>query len=311
MSNAVAIHKIKTYLSNEEVKKRFNEVLKDNASAFMASIVNVVSNNSQLQKCDPSSVMNAAFIAATLDLPIDPNLGFSAIVPYGGKAQFQIQWKGLVQLAIRTGQYEGMNVSEVYEDEIQSYNPITGEVEFVSDFNSTKQRNTGDTEKICGYYAWFNLINGFRKTCYMTVEQIDNHAKQYSKAYQYDLKDNKSSSVWSTNFDAMAKKTVMKLTLSKWGIMSTKMKTAVTEDQKVYASAQGQYIDCPEIDVDVNTVNALSDYAQLSEAIKICSTVSDLDGVSMDMETSKLTENEAKSIKEKIELRKVELKGNK
>ena len=242
------VAQVKNLLSNESVKTRFHDVLGKKAPQFMASIVNVVSASTQLKQCQPNSIMAAAFVAASFDLPIDSNLGFAALVPYDKKfkdpntgqwtkvklAQFQMMYKGFIQLAIRTGEYEKMNCSAVYEDELRSYNPITGECEFVTDFRECKQRNNGETDKIVGYYAWFRLSSGFTKELYMSKGEVVNHAKTYSQAYRYDLNENKQSSKWTTDFDAMAKKTVIKLLLSKWGILSVEMQKAMTDDQKVF-----------------------------------------------------------------------------
>lgn len=242
------VAQVKNLLAEESVKARFQEVLGKKAPQFMASIVNVVSASDQLKKCQPNSIMAAAFVAASFDLPIDSNLGFAALVPYKRKlknketgqwvevdlAQFQMMYKGFVQLAIRTGEYEKMNCSVVYEDELKSYNPITGECEFVTDFKDCKQRNNGETDKIAGYYAWFRLRSGFTKELFMNKDEVINHAKTYSQSYRYDLKDNKQSSRWTTDFDAMAKKTVIKLLLSKWGILSVEMQKALTDDQKTF-----------------------------------------------------------------------------
>ena len=220
---------LKSYLGKDDTKQRFLEILGERANAYMASIVNVMANSNQLKMCEAATVMNAALIAATLDLPIDPNLGFAAIVPYRDKAQFQMMYRGFVQLAIRSGQYASMNVSEVYADEIKEYNPITGEIMF-NDFSLTTMRQAGDEKAIVGYYAWFRLENGFMKPLYMTVQQIENHGKKYSKSYQYDIKKGEKSSRWSIDKDAMYKKTVLKLLLSKWGIMSVQVQKAIVFD---------------------------------------------------------------------------------
>lgn len=238
---------VKNLLAEENVKKRFTDVLGKKAPQFLASIVNVMSASPQLKVCNATSVVSAAFVAASLDLPIDSNLGFAAIVPYDKKvkdengvwkkvkmAQFQMMYKGFVQLAIRTGEYEKMNCSEVYQDELKEYNPITGECQFVSDFNECHQRANGEADKIVGYYAWFRLKSGFVKELFMSKTEVLNHAKKYSQSYRYDLDKNKSSSRWSTDFDSMAKKTVIKMILSKWGILSVQMQQAIIEDQKVF-----------------------------------------------------------------------------
>lgn len=258
MNEINTLKQVKLLLNEDSVKKRFSEVLGKKAPQFMSSIVNVMAASDQLKQCDANSVMAAAFVAASFDLPIDSNLGFAALVPYKKRfkdsatgqwsekslAQFQMMYKGFVQLAIRTGQYEKMNCSEVYEDELTSYNPITGECEFVSDFSKTQQRENGESDKIVGYYGWFRLNSGFTKELYMTKNEVVNHAKKYSQAYRYDLNANKSSSKWTTDFDAMAKKTVIKMLLSKWGILSVEMQRAITDDQKAFdENGSGDYSD--------------------------------------------------------------------
>jgi recombination protein RecT len=246
MANEITVvGQVKGYLAQEATKKRFNEVLGQKANQYMASIVNTVSASAQLQKCDPVSILSAAFVAASYDLPIDSNLGFAAMVPYGEKAQFQMMYKGFVQLAIRSGAYEDMNVSEVYEDELVSYNPITGVVELTEDFSKCSQRKEGQTDKIVGYYAWFRLLTGFHKSLYMTVDECRNHAKKYSASYKQDLKKGWTGSKWTTDFDAMARKTVLKLLLSRWGVLSIDMQRAIEDDQKVY-DGEGKYTDNPE-----------------------------------------------------------------
>lgn len=252
------VNEVKSILAEENVKARFNEVLGKKSPQFMASIVNVVSASPQLKQCQPNSIIAAAFIAASFDLPIDSNLGFAALVPYDKKfkdphtgqwvkekqAQFQIMYRGFIQLAIRTGEYEKMNCSVVYQDEMIDYNPITGECQFTTDFSLCKQRNNGESDKICGYYAWFRLRSGFTKELYMSRNDVLNHAKKYSQSFRYDLNDNKTNSKWSTDFDAMALKTVIKQLLSKWGILSIEMQRAITDDQKTFdENGEGDYGD--------------------------------------------------------------------
>lgn len=261
---------VKSYLSESSIKTRFNEILGKKAPQFMASIVNTVSGSKQLMECKPESIMGAAFIAAALDLPIEPNLGFAAIVPYRDngvmKAQFQMMYKGYIQLAIRSGYYEGMNYTEVYEDEVVSYNPVKGELILVDDFASCTQRANNQTDKIVGYYAWFKLKTGFEKALYMTNANIEAHARRFSKAYQYDLAKNKKSSRWTTDFDAMGKKTVIKLLLSKWGILSVDMQRAIQDDQKVFDSnVNGKYLDNPESPVDVEASDPFETIAAESD----------------------------------------------
>lgn len=252
------VAQVKNMISDDKVKKRFSAVLGQKAPQFLASVTNVVAGSTQLKKCSANSIMSSAFVAATYDLPIDGNLGFAAIVPYGNnkynpqtkqwekhiEAQFQMMYKGFIQLAIRSGHYEKMNCSVVYEDELISYNPIMGEVEFVKDFSQCTMRHEGKTENIVGYYAWFKLLTGFRKELFMTTLEVENHARTYSSAYRYDIEQNKKSSKWTTDFEAMALKTVIKRLLSKWGILSVDMQRAIQDDQKVYNDeGEGNYDD--------------------------------------------------------------------
>lgn len=252
------VNQVKAMLSEENVKKKFTEVLGQKTPQFMASITNTVSGSAKLKKCPATSIIGAAFVAATYDLPIDSNLGFAAIVPYNEnvydresgqyvkvpEAQFQMMYKGFIQLAIRSGYYEKMNYAVVYEDELQSYNPITGEIRFVDDFGGCTQRDAGDESHVVGYYAWFRLKTGYSHELYMSRKAVDNHARKYSQAYRYDLNKNKKSSKWTTDFEAMALKTVIKLLLSKWGILSVDMQRAIQDDQKTFdEEGNGSYGD--------------------------------------------------------------------
>ena len=212
---------LKGLLNAESTKKRFFEILGSKSASFISSIINVVNGNQALQEANPNTVLMSASIAATLDLPINPNLGFAAIVPYKEKgqavAQFQMMWRGFVQLAQRSGQYRTLNTTEVYEGEIKRQNRFTGEIEFDPDGRKS--------DKIIGYVAYMSLLNGFEKYFYMSREECEKHAKRYSKTYQ------KGYGKWKDDFDAMAKKTVLKLLISKYGIMSVDMQKAVEFDQ--------------------------------------------------------------------------------
>lgn len=225
-------------LDSANVRGRFEKVLGAKAQGFISSVINTVNSNTKLAEIsskNPQSIIRAAVVAAALDLPIDPNLGFACIVPYGDEAQFQMEYKGYVQLALRTAQYEQMNVSEVYEDELEYHNPITGETKF-KPFDTWKQRDNGELDKVVGYYFWFKLQNGFSKGIYWTKKKAEQHAKKYSKAYNYDLKTGKKESIWSKDFNAAGMKSVIKDGLRKWGIMSTDMQTAIKADQAVIKS---------------------------------------------------------------------------
>ena len=205
---------IKQLMSADSVKKRFEETLGKKAPQFMASVINLVNSDTNLQKCDQMSVISSAMIAASLDLPIDKNLGYAWVVPYGNKATFQLGYKGYVQLALRTGQYKNINVIEVYEGELKSFNRLTEEIEL--DFEGKA------SDKVIGYVGYFELINGFQKTVYWSKEEIERHKKRFSQ----------SGFAWKDNYNAMAKKTVLRNMLNKWGILSIDMQKAYIEDVK-------------------------------------------------------------------------------
>ena len=167
---ANTLSEIKRLTSTAEVTARLNNILGRRTPQFVASLTNIVAADASLAKCNPNSIMGAAFVAAAIDLPIDSNLGFAAIIPYKKRAkdqrtgqwvdvwlaQFQIMYRGFVQLAIRSGEYRKMNYSTVYADEIVSYNPITGETQFVEDFSQCTQRNEGNPENIVDIMPGFS-----------------------------------------------------------------------------------------------------------------------------------------------------------
>lgn len=223
---------VRSLLSQENVKSKFEEILKDRAAGFTANLAVMVNNSAALSKCDPMTVVSAAVVAASLDLPLDPNLGFAAVVPFKDKASFQIMYKGLVQLAQRSGQYKAINVTEIYDGELVSENRVTGRYVF-----NNKKRVS---DKIIGYAAYFELINGFKKTIYWTVADIEKHGKRYSQTYKQGF------GLWSENFDAMARKTVLKSLISKWGILSIEMQSAIKYDHGVTRDVESgmvEYVD--------------------------------------------------------------------
>ena len=211
--NAANIAKIENWVESDTIKRKFQEVLDKGAGAFVTSLLSLVKASPQLAAADPKTILGAAMTAATLKLPINPNLGFAYIIPYGKDAQFQMGWKGYVQLAMRTGQYKTINAAVVYEGQIKDIDFITGEI----------IRGKKKSDKVVGYVAYFELVNGFKKTLYMSSEDMLRHAMTFSKAYQYDKRSGKSASVWTTNFEAMGLKTVIKQLISKYGIMSIDM----------------------------------------------------------------------------------------
>lgn len=210
------------FITGAKTQEYLNKVLGSEKNSFVNNIVSLVSNAPMLQKCEPSSVMYAALKATALKLPLDPNLGFAYVIPYGSRAQFQMGWKGFVQLALRTNLYRTINVRDVRFGEIQDEDFVSGEMRFKA-LPSTERMNA----PIVGFLAYFELVNGFRKMSYWTVEEITAHAQKFSKTYA------KGDSVWHTDFNGMAKKTVLKLLIGKFGPMSVDMQAALRDDQAV------------------------------------------------------------------------------
>ena len=255
MRNQTPARTIEDWVESENIKQKFQEVLDKGAGAFVTSILSLVKSTPQLAAADPKTVISAAMTAATLKLPINPNLGFAYIIPYGKEAQFQMGYKGYIQLAMRTGQYKTINASVVYEGQIEEVDFVTGEI----------IRGKKKSDKVVGYVAYFELINGFSKMIYMSHEDMMHHALTYSQAYKYDKKNGKKSSVWSTNFEAMGLKTVLKQLISKYGIMSIDMQGAGLETALSADNADNAYDRIPqnvtplEAAADAQTVDAAAE----------------------------------------------------
>ncbi len=209
------VEKLKSIMKAPSVEEQFRTVLKDNTEAFVAGIIDLYNTDDKLQECNPKEVVMEALKGAVLKLPINKGLGFAYIVPYKGRPQFQVGYKGYVQLAMRTGQYRILNTDEVYEGELKSINKLTGEISFEGEKKS---------DTVVGYFAHMELINGFSKTLFMTKENVQKHTKKYSKSYSY------ANSPWQTEFDAMAKKTVLRNLLSHYGYLSVEMIGAIDKD---------------------------------------------------------------------------------
>lgn len=224
------------FITGAKTQDYLSKVLGSEKNSFVNNIVSLVSNAPLLQKCEPSGVMYAALKATALKLPLDPNLGFAYVIPYGNRAQFQMGWKGFVQLALRTNLYRTINVRDVRLGEIVDEDFASGEMRFKSLPPVDRLE-----APIVGYLAYFELVNGFRKMSYWTVEEIAAHGQKFSKTYS------QGGSVWKTDFDAMAKKTVLKLLLGKFGPMSVDMQSALVNDQSVVdASGTETYADNDE-----------------------------------------------------------------
>lgn len=214
-----AVQRFRSVLEDPIVQEQFKNALEENAPLFVASLIDVVSNDKVLQECSPKDLIREAFKAATLKLPINKGLGFAWIVPFREKGvpkpQMQIGYKGYIQLAQRTAQYRYINADIVYEGELKKADKLTGEI----DLNGEA---TGD--KVIGYFSHIETTNGFRKTLYMSKAQVESHAKRYSKSFSQGF------SPWKTNFDEMAMKTVINALLKRYGILSVEMLGAFQGD---------------------------------------------------------------------------------
>lgn len=204
------------------------------SSRFITAITSAVSANPKLQNCDAGSILSAGFLGESLNLSPSPQLGMYYIVPYGQQAQFQLGYKGYIQLAIRSGQYRKINVVPIKQGELVRFDPLNEEIEVNMIDDESERENTPTT----GYYAFFEYLNGFRKAIYWSREKMEAHAKKYSKNYSF---------IWGSDFDKMACKTMLRQLISKWGIMSVDMEKAFTSDMAVIKpDGSAEYIDNPK-----------------------------------------------------------------
>ena len=262
--------KFSVAIQSDAYKNLINNTLNDpkRASRFIANITSAVSVNPTLQECDAATILSAGLLGEALNLSPSPQLGQFYMVPYEDKrrnckvAQFQLGYKGYIQLAIRSGQYRKINVLPIKEGELVNFDPMTEEIEV----NLIEDDEVREKTPTAGYYAMFEYTNGFRKAIYWSYKKMLNHADQYSKAFSKksyeDLKANKIpqsdlwkySSFWYKNFDDMACKTMLRQLISKWGIMSIEMQKALEYDQGVGIVKDGkasgvEYVDSPDADL--------------------------------------------------------------
>lgn len=230
---------VKAFFEQDIIKDKFKEVLGKKSTAFVVSILQIVASNDLLKRADPITIFNAACTAATLDLPLNNNLGFAYIIPYKTKvqnndngqweervvAQFQLGYKGFIQLSQRSGQFETMSATQIYNGQLTKNNPLLG---YEFDFNSEVSKADAD---IIGFAAYFKLLNGFEKTLYMNIDQMKAHGAKYSKTFKNGL--------WNTDLIAMGNKTVLKLILSRFAPLSVEMQKAITLDQAVINNVDG------------------------------------------------------------------------
>ena len=276
MSNAVATQaqrpKFSVMISTPGYQKMITNTLRDpkRAQRFIASITSAVATNPALQECDPATILSGALLGESLGLSPSPQLGQYYLVPFNNTkkgckdAQFQLGYKGYVQLALRSGYYKHLNVISVKAGELVSYNPLTEEVELNLNPDELARENSATV----GYLAMFEYLNGFRKTIYWSKEKMEAHALRYSKGYAAK----KGYTFWEKDFDPMAYKPTLRQLISKWGVMSIDLQTAfeadfVQEEDGDYIqaqeaelpSAQPEAIDAPEQDAPTEEQVSLRD----------------------------------------------------
>lgn len=290
---------IKTLLQRDDVKKRFEEMLGKKANGFLVSVMTAVSQNANLSKADPTSIMFAAATAASLDLPINQNLGFAYLVPYNTKqadgshkqmCQFQMGWRGFVQLCQRTGLFEKINATEVYEGQVISENPLEG---------NTYDWSAKTSDTVIGYVAYFKLLNGYSHELYMTIDQVKKHAGRYSKTFK------SSYGVWKTNELEMSIKTVLKLLLGKYAPMSIEyVQRAVMSDQAIINDWEGEDLEYPDNEptkIDPEKVARIKEINRLQDHLDTMTDAEDLDlilvNVSEDQELSKMVQDKIDELK--------------
>lgn len=218
-------------IQSEGYKRLINNTLGDpkRAAKFIAAISSAVATNSSLQQCDAGSILSGALLGEALNLSPSPQLGQYYLVPFKDKAQFQLGYKGYIQLAIRSGQYKDIDVIEVREGEYLGRDKITGKHQFEFIEDEVEREN----KPIIGYMAYFEYLNGFYKNLYWSKEKMQKHALEYSQAYASDVKKGTNYSFWTKDFNGMAFKTMLRQLISKWGIMSIDMQEALTKDMSV------------------------------------------------------------------------------
>lgn len=241
------------FMTSNAISNKVNQIIGDERTGkrFIASIISAVSNNPQLKECDNSSILSGALLGESLGLSPSPQLGNYYLVPFKDKekgmvAAFQMGWKGYYQLALRSGQYKKLNVIEIKEGELIGWNPLEEElkVNIIDDDEKREKLNT------IGYYAFYENLQGFRKCIYWSKEKMEAHALKYSNGYRADKQKKTTYTFWSKNFDEMAKKTMLRQLISKYGVMSIEMQNAYEGDMAVInEDGTKEYVDNKEEEV--------------------------------------------------------------
>ena len=237
-------------IQSEGYKKLINNTLGDpkRAAKFIASISSAVATNSQLQLCDAGSILSGALLGEALNLSPSPQLGQFYLVPFNDKqkgkvAQFQLGYKGYIQLAIRSGQYKKLNVLAIKEGELIKYDPLNEEIEV----KLIEDEEVRESAKTIGYYAMFEYVNGFKKSLYWSKKKMESHATTYSPGYRAK----KGYTFWEKDFDGMAYKTMLRQLISKWGIMSVDMQEAMVKDMAVVnTDGSYDYVETNEVNLE-------------------------------------------------------------
>lgn len=273
MANEVAnkpqtgLQKFNAMLENTRTQEYLTNVLGEKKQTFVSNMVALVSSNKALSECDPSTIMFSCLKATALSLPLDPSLGLAWVLPYKDNknnttvATFQLGAKAYIQLALRTAQYRKINVRDVREGEIVGEDFVSGEMQF------KKLEKDRSKAKVVGYVAMFELINGFSKQLYMSVEELDAHAKRFSQTYR------KGYGLWSDKEmrPAMMEKTILKRLLSKYGVLSVEMEQAIKSDSAVLGENDAvRYIDNEDNAIDLNKAQAVADkFAEFADAEEV------------------------------------------
>lgn len=224
---------ITAYLNSAAVIENIGQALGEtNRQRFITGVISAVNNNAQLQECTNQSILSGALLGETLKLSPSPQLGHYYLVPFNDKekgkvAQFQLGYKGYIQLAIRSGQYKKLNVLAIKKGELEYFDPLNEEIKIELMIDKWDEREELET---IGYYAMFELVNGFKKAIYWSKKQMESHAMKYSPGFKKDRKNGWSYTFWSKDFDGMAYKTMLRQLISKWGIMSIDMQNAFEHD---------------------------------------------------------------------------------
>lgn len=278
--NEVAVQGIAGFLARPEIHSNIESVVgKESATQFISDVVSCVQNNNTLSACTNKSILSGALLAKAISLPLTPQLGYAYLVPFNNKkdvrledgrtekrwvkeAQFQMGYKGYIQLALRSGRYRKLFATDVRKGEVVNFNPFEDifELSPVSFEKRTAKDEKGNyMVPVIGYYAKFELMNGFVKEMYMPHEDMLEYAKKYSKAYREDIQKHTSYSFWTTKFEDMAKKTMLRQLLGKWGLLTPEMEKAYTCDMAVIdEDGNPQYVDNQPDDSEP-TVNPMAD----------------------------------------------------